>query len=522
MKLYFEKIRPLREATGLQTKAFCQKLDISVSTLWHWEKGNKTPPEKKVRKLAKVLKVPVEEISNLTSEFQKSDLNLSDSIQLWGRDYGKHAGKAVSQFKYMVSKINEQYEYLSQYSLITNAILSSIESIIYIKDINQNYLLANDAFLKNLSLSESFNISGKQDEDLFSSSEAKEVTEQDQLVIATGQPITNLDGYIPGTRKKKFGLFSKFPIFDSNKKIAGIIGVINDITDRKKIGRTREILGIYIDAMKDCLSIYNNKTSKYIYVNNAYENFFGYPIEKFYEGGLIDFFLNVCVHPDDRAQEGRFIREKQWPDRRTYRIIKPDGEIRWIEGNIAKKTYLGNECCISINRDITERKHEIEKSRMLEQALNASNDVVWIKEFPPSRNLLYVSESVFRIYGYLPYKFYDDPDFWFEQCVHPEDKDIRNKIFNNKSWKYGSIETCRIIRADGTVRWVEAKSTTKDFLGKKCIAFIERDITERIENSRNSEEEAILTMIRKLKNKGVDINLLAESSEIDIELIKQL
>ena len=85
MKLYFEKIRPLREATGLQTKVFCKKLGISVSTLWHWEKGSKTPPEKKVRNLAKVLNVSVEQISNLASEFKKSEHNLSDSIKTLGK-----------------------------------------------------------------------------------------------------------------------------------------------------------------------------------------------------------------------------------------------------------------------------------------------------------------------------------------------------------------------------------------------------------------------------------------------------
>ena len=53
--------------------------------------------------------------------------------------------------------------------------------------------------------------------------------------------------------------------------------------------------------------------------------------------------------------------KKYWPKRRTFRIVRPNGEIRWIEGNISMKTYLGNECCISINRDITERKHEIER-----------------------------------------------------------------------------------------------------------------------------------------------------------------
>ena len=522
MKLFFEKIRPLRKATGLQTKVFCQKLDISISTLWHWEKGSKTPAEKKVRRLAKVLNVSVEQISDLSSEFHKSEQNLSDSIKHWGKDTEKYAGKDIAQFKYMISKITEQYERLTQYSLITNAMLSSIDSIIYIKDIHQNYLLTNDAFFKNLSLSENFNVKGKKDIDFYTASEAKHVTEQNQLVISTGQPIINIDGYIPGARKKKFGLFSTYPIFDSENKIAGVIGVINDITDRKKINSTREILGIYIDAMTDCLSVYNSKTHKYIYVNNAYEKIFGYPLEKFYEGGLIDFFLNVCVHPDDRESEGQYLIEKHWPKRRTFRIIRPNGEIRWIEGNISMKTYLGDECCISINRDITERKHEMEKSKLLEQVLNNSNDVVWIREFPPSQKLVYVSESVYSIYGYKPDVFYRNRDFWVNNCVHPDDKATQEKIYDQKIWEKDIVDVCRIIRADGEIRWIEAKSSTKEFHEKECIAFIERDITERVKRIKQAEKKSKFEMAKSLKVAGVDINIIAKSSGLSIEAIEKL
>ena len=522
MELYFNKIRNLRDATGLQTKVFCQKLDISVSTLWHWEKGSKTPTEKKVRKLAALLNVPVEQISNLTSESHKSEHNLSGSIKLWGEDSQKHSEEAISQFKYMVSKISEQYEYLTQYTLITNAILSSIESIIYIKDIQQNYLFTNNSFLKNLSLNSDFNINGKNDSDFFTPKEAKQITEQDRIVISSGKPIKNIDGYLPGSRKKKFGLFSTFPIFDSNKKIAGVIGVINDITDRKKMVRTQEILSIYIDAMTDCLSVYNSKTFKYIYVNNAYENFFGYPLEKFYEGGLIDFFLNVCVHPDDRLTEGQYLTEKNWPKRRIYRIIKPNGDIRWIEGNISQKSYLGYECCISINRDITERKQEMEISKLLEQVLNNSNDVVWIREYPPSRKLVYVSESVFSLYGYKPEVFYNNRDYWQNNCIHPEDKGIQNKTYNQSTWENESNDVCRIIRADGKIRWIEAKSATKVFFGIKCLAFIERDITDNMINKEQIAKSARIEMAKSLKEAGVDLNTIAKSSKLSIEEIREL
>ena len=237
MELYYHKLKKLRKKTGLQTKVICERIGISLSTLWHWEKGSKTPSEKKVRKLADVLQVPVEEISNLTSEVEKSEQSLTGLINSWSGGKDVHNQEKINVFKDTVNSIVRQYEQLTQYSLITNAILTSINSIIYIKDTNQKYILANNAFLDNLSLDHSLDVNGKSDSDFFPSTEAKWLYDQDKHVISTGLPLVNIDGYLPGTRRKKFALMSKFPILDSNKKIAGVVAVINDITERKKASR---------------------------------------------------------------------------------------------------------------------------------------------------------------------------------------------------------------------------------------------------------------------------------------------
>ena len=360
MILYYEKLRLLREETGLQTKVFCERVGISVSTLWHWEKGSKTPPEKKVRKLAKVLGVAVEEISDLTSEYKKSDHNLSEIMSIWQDTSVINSKEATFEFQNMIGKLTKQHNSLMQYSLITKAILSSINSIIYIKDVNQKYLVANKAFLELLSLNERYKIEGRTDFDFFSKVEAIEMKSQDEKVVSTGKPLININSFMPGSKKKKYALVSKFPIFDSEGKIAGVIGTYNDITEMRKASRTREILEIYIGAMTDCLSVFFSENYKYIYVNNAYADVFGYPIEKFYEGGLMDFFAKTCVHPDDKDNESKYLREKKWPKSRKFRIIKPDGEVRWLEGSVNIRTYRGKECCISVNRDITNKKQEVE------------------------------------------------------------------------------------------------------------------------------------------------------------------
>ena len=77
------------------------------------------------------------------------------------------------------------------------------------------------------------------------------------------------------------------------------------------------------------------------------------------------------VHPDDRAQLDE-LRNKTFAERRNehrseYRIFRPDGEFRWIEGR-AVVTYDGDghpQRMIGVNIDITDRKRAEEHQKLL-------------------------------------------------------------------------------------------------------------------------------------------------------------
>ena len=71
------------------------------------------------------------------------------------------------------------------------------------------------------------------DADFFSEIEAKQNTEEDKQVILSGKAL-HREGFIPGSRKKKWGMISKIPFFDSSKKVAGVMGYFIDITVRRK------------------------------------------------------------------------------------------------------------------------------------------------------------------------------------------------------------------------------------------------------------------------------------------------
>jgi PAS domain S-box-containing protein len=107
------------------------------------------------------------------------------------------------------------------------------------------------------------------------------------------------------------------------------------------------------------------------FVSAAYEEVWGRPREHLFAGGMEAFY--GTVHPDDRER----IREASGSARveaghteLTYRIIRPDGEIRWIHDR-ALGVGADSETSrfVGISRDITERKHR-------EQDLTESEETV--------------------------------------------------------------------------------------------------------------------------------------------------
>lgn len=102
---------------------------------------------------------------------------------------------------------------------------------------------------------------------------------------------------------------------------------------------------------------------KIAYVNPAFEAVWGRSCESFYENPEI---LIESIHPEDRVQVmAAATRTDNKPINRVYRILRPDGGLRWIFA----RTFLvteeagGSDFSFCIAQDITEQKQVEEKLR---------------------------------------------------------------------------------------------------------------------------------------------------------------
>ncbi len=138
---------------------------------------------------------------------------------------------------------------------------------------------------------------------------------------------------------------------------------------------SHEIFRQFADNHQGVMAIFDSERfgNRVLYVSPAYEKIWGRSCEDLYQNPAI--WLDD-VHPDDRDRvtqaylcgkhEGIFNEE--------YRIIRPDGEIRWIWGrsfpikNIAGEIYrIGG-----IAEDITERKQREAEYQQTQEALRQS------------------------------------------------------------------------------------------------------------------------------------------------------
>ena len=203
MKFYAEKFRELRKKQRLSMKLVCEAADIGNTRLWQWETGSLVPSDTKIRRLAKAINVPVDEISDLKPETDAISEELVPSggaLNLFAKEFTVKREGRINEIINGITYLNKE---LKLTSIIVDVLFSKLNAAFYIKGNNLKYISGNDAFLNYLNLPTDLNIRNYTDEDLFSAKEAARNKEQDEEVISSGNPIVNVENFIPGTRKSR-------------------------------------------------------------------------------------------------------------------------------------------------------------------------------------------------------------------------------------------------------------------------------------------------------------------------------
>lgn len=198
------------------------------------------------------------------------------------------------------------------------------------------------------------------------------------------------------------------------------------------------------------------------------------------------------AHPDDREQVLTAVQraiETGEIQEIVHRIVRPDGEVRWVHARIEPVTGAAGEVVAlhGTSQDITELK-------VAEQRLVRAQDIAGIAdwELDLETDEATWSQASFELYEVDPAK--DAPNFdEFLELVLPEDHHRIQDVFDRLPDEDGPFEVeFRVRHGDGDLRWIWSRiEVDRDADGVPIrLVGTDQDITERKRAQAETERQA--------------------------------
>lgn len=241
-------------------------------------------------------------------------------------------------------------------------VMNNIPQFIFWKDTSFLYLGCNENFAKAAGVGTPERIVGKSDFDLaWRKEEAETFRESDRKVIETGQPEYDIiERQLRADGKEAWLRTTKVPLLDENANVIGVLGTQEDVTDKLEaeevIKKSETKYRTLAEQSIQGLTIVTD--DGFAYVNRAFAEIVGRSVKTLLE--LVGDEIWEVLHPDDRPVLRERIearRDKRpIPPHHEYRIVRPDGTIRWLEAYAQMIDYQGNSAIQTVWVDITERR----------------------------------------------------------------------------------------------------------------------------------------------------------------------
>jgi len=216
-----------------------------------------------------------------------------------------------------------------------NSLIEHVPYAVWAVDVKENLIIANPVF-QNL-LKERFGITVYPGLNLktFNGESIKKLWEKAFKQVLKGKNISSELKRI--NNEEPFYIeYTASPVYHENKT-AGAIFFANDITTRRlaeeAVKESEEKFRQLAENISDSFALIEGE--EILYINPAFEKIYGYTKEQLIKNPELK---KEWVHPDDRERLKEYISSAHYQISHSfneqYRIIKPDGSVRWIWNRI--------------------------------------------------------------------------------------------------------------------------------------------------------------------------------------------
>jgi PAS domain S-box-containing protein len=217
------------------------------------------------------------------------------------------------------------------------------------------------------------------------------------------------------------------------------------------------------NATEEAIFVHDAVTGEIVEVNRAAAELWGYAADEFAELSVGDLSGGTTPQATDDAL-GR-IRQAATvgPQRFEWLAKKRGGELFWTEVVLTTTSLAGRDLVVAVVRDVSDQRRAAEVLRENEERLRAAINVaqIGIFDFGPRTGAMYWSPQLRVINGVEPDEAVSLQTF--VDLVHPADRELVGRDIAQSQDPNGpgiADMQPRIIRRDGTTRWLRVRSQT--------------------------------------------------------------
>ncbi len=389
-------------------------------------------------------------------------------------------------------------------------ILDKVPALIWQKNQEGKYLLVNKAYCDTVGLSME-TIVGKTDYDIFPAKIVHQYVSDDRTILRSGASVFDREEhYQKPSGELGWSRTDKMVHHDIDGHIAGTIGFALDITKRKEaeavLRESEERFRQLAENINQVFWITDVDITEILYVSAAYEEIWGRTCASLYASPKSWF---DCVHPEDLCLvTNNLAKRGSGAHSSEYRIVRPDGSIRWIlERGFPVLDETGEVYRFAgIAEDITDRKQAEEALRESEeryrQVVENVNEAIIVAQ---DGRLKFVNCVASEIFGYPEGELLSRP---FVDFIHRDDRSMvmDSHLRRLRGETLAARYPFRLVGKDGGARWVQIGAVLIEWEGRAATLDLLTDITER---KRAEEERARLEAENRQLQKAESLGRMA-------------